>query len=105
MTKKHNNYAFIDSQNVHLGVRSLGWQLDWQKFRIYLREKYGVEVAYLFIGFLPEYGDRYVELQKAGFIVQFKPIIIDASGVVKGNVDADLVLQTMMDKDITDGAR
>ncbi len=24
-----NNYAFIDSQNINLGVKSLGWKLDW----------------------------------------------------------------------------
>jgi len=100
MTKKQNNYAFIDSQNVNLGIRSLGWHLDWKKFRVYLAEKYGVEIAYLFLGFMPEYGDRYIELQKAGFILQFKPVLINASGNVKGNVDADLVLQTMIDESV-----
>jgi len=41
MTKKQkNNYAFIDSQNLNLGVqRDLGWKLDYKKFRVYLREK------------------------------------------------------------------
>ena len=43
-------YAFIDSQNLNLGVRSQGWKLDWRKFRQYLRNKYGVVKAYLFIG-------------------------------------------------------
>ena len=27
------NYAFIDSQNLNLGVKSQGWKLDWSKFR------------------------------------------------------------------------
>jgi hypothetical protein len=40
--KKANNYAFIDSQNLHRGIKTLGWQLDYRKFRVYLREKYGV---------------------------------------------------------------
>lgn len=31
-----NNYAFIDSQNLNLGVKSQGWKLDWRKFRQYL---------------------------------------------------------------------
>lgn len=47
------NYAFIDSQNVNLGIRELGWQLDFARFRIYLKEKYGVSRAYIFIGYLP----------------------------------------------------
>jgi hypothetical protein len=27
-----NNYAFIDTQNVHLGVLALDWRLDWRRF-------------------------------------------------------------------------
>lgn len=45
-----NNYAFIDSQNLNLGIKSQGWQLDFRKFRQYLRSKYKVTKAYLFIG-------------------------------------------------------
>jgi hypothetical protein len=49
MQKKANNYAFIDSQNVNLAIRDQGWKLDWKRFRIYLKEKYGVTKAFLFI--------------------------------------------------------
>jgi hypothetical protein len=42
MKKLGNNYAFIDSQNLHLGVQKLGWKLDYAKFRTYLAEKYAV---------------------------------------------------------------
>jgi len=31
MIKELNNYAFIDSQNLNLGVLSLGWKLDYKK--------------------------------------------------------------------------
>ncbi len=34
-----NNYAFIDSQNLNLNIRSQGWILDFKKFRVYLKEK------------------------------------------------------------------
>lgn len=46
-------YAFIDSQNLNLGIRSQGWVLDFKKFRLYLKNKYHVEKAYLFIGMVP----------------------------------------------------
>jgi len=95
--KNENNFAFIDSQNVNKGIQSLGWHLDWARFRKYLREKYGVTTAYLFIGFMPEYNDIYDGLQKAGFILKFKPVLPNGDGGVKGNVDADLVLQAMLD--------
>lgn len=50
MKKQEDNYAFIDSQNVNRGIESMGWKLDWKRFRVYLHEKYGVTTAYLFLG-------------------------------------------------------
>ena len=38
--EKKKVYAFIDSQNLNLGVRSQGWKLDFSKFRQYLHDKY-----------------------------------------------------------------
>lgn len=97
MLVKSKNYAFIDSQNLHRGIKSLGWELDWQRFRIYLKEKYGVDTAYIFIGYLPENKDLYLKLQKFGYILVYKPVIPNGNGGAKGNVDADLVLQAMLD--------
>jgi len=95
--KKENNYAFIDSQNLNLGVREQGWVLDWRRFRIYLKEKYGVNKAYMFFGHLPENYRLYNFLEKTGYSLVFKQIIKDREGKLKGNVDAELVLQTMID--------
>ena len=49
MEKAEKIYAFIDSQNLNLGIKSLGWNLDFRRFRIYLKEKYNVSIVYLFI--------------------------------------------------------
>lgn len=98
MRNKENNYAFVDSQNVYKGTkRDLGWEIDWVRFRTYLRHKYHVAQAYLFIGFMPEHNDIYDALQQAGFILKFKPVLPKGKDGVKGNVDADLVLQAMID--------
>ena len=97
MQKPLKNYAFIDSQNVNLGIRDIGWKLDWKKFRIYLKEKYGVETAYMFIGYMEENQDLYMSLQKNGYILIFKEILKNKDGFVKGNCDAELVLQAMID--------
>ena len=75
--KKLNNYAFIDSQNLNLGINKLNWKLDFRKFRVYLKEKYGVSSAYMFIGFLPENQDLYASLQKAGYILIFKLVLFN----------------------------
>ncbi len=97
MEKRENNYAFIDSQNLNLGVQSMGWSLDFKRFRIYLKEKYHVNQAYIFIGYIEGNANLYRSLQKYGYILIFKPVIVDGKKEAKGNIDADLVLQTMVD--------
>ncbi len=97
MKKKQNNYAFIDGQNLYLGIKELGWKLDYRKFRVYLREKYAVQKAYMFMGFVAENQKLYNFLQTEGYVLIFKPIFEIKKGKVKGNVDAELVLQTMID--------
>ncbi|MBU2219473.1 NYN domain-containing protein [Patescibacteria group bacterium] len=97
MKKPSHNYAFIDGQNLYLGIRALGWHLDFRRFRTYLTEKYGVNKAYIFIGYRPEYQNLYKSLQEYGYVLIFKPVILDKNGDVKGNCDAELVLQAMID--------
>jgi len=97
MRKEINNYAFIDSQNLNLGIKKLDWKLDYKKFRIYLKDKYHVSKAYLFLGYIPENQNMYRKLQEYGYILIFKPVLANGEGEVKGNVDADLVLQAMVD--------
>ncbi|MDP3973368.1 MAG: NYN domain-containing protein [Candidatus Daviesbacteria bacterium] len=100
MKRKQENYAFIDSQNLNLGVRSQGWVLDFARFRVYLKEKYQVEKAFLFIGFIDGNQLLYTYLQEAGYICIFKPTVITTKNKkvkVKGNVDAELVLHTMIE--------
>jgi uncharacterized LabA/DUF88 family protein len=103
---KYNNYAFIDSQNLNIGVSSdiplddkliySGWKLDFSKFRKFLEDKYRVTRAFLFIGNLPGNEDLYTSLQRQGFVLSLKPTMThkDKSGkrCVKGNVDTDIVL-------------
>jgi len=89
-------YAFIDAQNLNLGVKSQGWSLDWSKLRQYLRNKYNVSDAYLFIGYKPGNEILYTNLQKKGYFVILKPTMELPNGAIKGNVDAELVLHTMI---------
>lgn len=93
---KENNYAFIDSQNVYLAIKDQGWSIDWKRFRVYLKEKYDVEKAYLFIGYIQGNLKPYTELQIAGFICIWKPTLEYKDGTIKGNCDAELVLHTMI---------
>ncbi|HCM51981.1 TPA: hypothetical protein DIS56_02505 [Candidatus Saccharibacteria bacterium] len=114
MLKKRRQriYAFIDSQNLNVSTQKFGWKMDWRKFRKFLKDKYGVTRAYLFIGYVPEMMEMYEFLYGLGYGVVLKPTVDmnrpklpeaekadKAEAVekkpVKGNVDADMVLWTM----------
>jgi uncharacterized LabA/DUF88 family protein len=103
---KPNTYAFIDSQNLNLGSQRMGWKMDWRKFRKFLRDKYGVTKAYMFIGYMSENESLYEYMHELGFLVVLKPTIDISSKTpegedekekpqIKGNVDAELVLYAM----------
>lgn len=102
--KKTDVYAFIDSQNLNLGIQRAGWKMDWKKLREFLRNKYGVTKAYMFIGYISDNEDMYNQLHEAGYLIVLKPTV-EASATngdssqpkptVKGNIDAELVLYAM----------
>lgn len=91
MTTKEGNCAYIDGANLHKGIGTLGWELDYARFRIWLRDKYKVGRAYLFLGYIPEFADLYKDLEKVGYLLVFKEVV-NMNGQIKGNCDAELVL-------------
>ena len=100
MAQEETIYAFIDSQNLNLGIRDAGWHLDFTRLLVYLRDKYKVKKAFLFIGYVAGNEALYTTLQKAGYIVIFKPTLEYKKGkerFTKGNVDAELVLHSMIE--------
>src|SRR6266542_5035521 len=109
--KAKQTYAFIDSQNLNLGIQRVGWKMDWRKFRQYLQDKHNVSHAYMFIGYMSENESLYEYMYELGFLVVLKPTVDVASfqdsnqeetkdpkeadkekAGVTGNVDAELVL-------------
>lgn len=115
-SEKLTTYAFIDSQNLNLGIQRNGWKMDWRKFRQYLADKYGVTHAYMFIGYMADNESLYEYMYELGFLVVLKPTLevpvpaeVLAAGevakpkdpdekekmMVKGNVDTELVLYAM----------
>jgi uncharacterized LabA/DUF88 family protein len=105
-------FAFIDSQNLNLGVQKVGWKMDWKKLLNYLETEYNVKKAYLFIGYMQEHESMYEQLHDLGYYIVLKPtlevtiapdksVIVkpgqkpEEKKVVKGNIDAELVLYAM----------
>lgn len=95
-------YAFIDSQNLNLGTSKdiyknkkliyKGWKLDYKKFKKYLFDKFRVQKAFLFIGYIKQNEVLYRSLKSSGYNLIFKPTVKNKEGTAKGNVDAELVL-------------
>lgn len=73
--KPKGNYAFIDSQNLNLGVQNSGWKMDWRKFREWLKSEYNVEKAFMFIGYMSENEALYEQMYAHGFLVVLKPTL------------------------------
>lgn len=115
-SKKPAVYAFIDSQNLNVGVQKYGWKMNWVKFREFLGDHYGVSKAYMFIGYVPEFEKMYEQMHDAGYAVVLKPTYDMSRPIpeappepkageklaepeekkpVKGNIDAELVLWAM----------
>lgn len=95
LTPKMNNIAYIDGANLHLGVSSSGWKLDYKKFRIWLKHKFHVTDAYIFLGNIPKYSNMYNHFLSCDFKIIFKEVVYDNEGKAKGNCDADLVLKSV----------
>ena len=95
-----NNYAYVDGQNLYLGTTGIEnpWRIDLARFRIYLREKYKVEKAFYYLGYVQE-GQKieqlYENIQSAGFILVFRQHNAAMIGHKKGNVDSDIIFSIM----------
>ena len=79
-----NTIVFIDTQNVHLGIQSCGRTLDWEKFIIFLKDKFKASKICMFLGYLPEYGWFYEKLKALGYTLYFKTITRSKNNI-KGN--------------------
>jgi uncharacterized LabA/DUF88 family protein len=94
------NIAYIDGQNLYMGTAKSDpvWHIDLARFRVYLAQKYHVEKAFYFLGYVQD-GKRadelYEEIQAAGFILMFRQHTSAMLGTKKGNVDSDIIFSVM----------
>src|SRR3989344_2605964 len=92
-----NRTAYIDASNLKFGIKQSGWELDYKSFRSWLRDKFHVSRAILFMGLVPDNAELYNYLQRIGYDISFKPTITSKEGRTKGNVDGELILAIAKD--------
>jgi len=80
MERQKKNAAYIDGANLHNGIMTLGWRFDYARFRVWLREKYDIEQAYLFLGMIPKYKEMYKKRQEEGYTLVFKEVTYNTDG-------------------------
>jgi len=94
--KKENNIAFIDAQNLHLWTKTEDWEINFFRFRVYLKDKFKVEKAYYFLWYLDENEEKlYTNLQESGFIIVFREHNSKMKWKKKWNVDVDICFEMM----------
>lgn len=91
-----NNYTFIDGQNLYLGMKSLWRDLDFKKLFLYLKYKHNCQKVFYFIGYIKWNEHLYKYLEWCWFTIIFKETTIEYE-TLKGNVDAEMILQTMIE--------
>jgi len=94
------NIAYIDGQNLYMGTAKSNpkWHIDLARFRIYLEQKYNVERAYYYLGYVQEglqIEQLYETIQAAGFVLMFRQHNSAMLGKKKGNVDSDIIFSIM----------
>lgn len=96
-TNEKINIAYIDGANLDQALKDIHkWKLDYARFRVWLKDKYNVDKAYIFIGLIPKYKNLYLYLQECGFELAFKEVLYH-NGVPKGNCDSDLLAKAFYD--------
>ncbi|HMO78794.1 MAG TPA: NYN domain-containing protein [Candidatus Paceibacterota bacterium] len=87
---------YIDGNNLYRSAKELGFEIDYKKFRGWLRQKFNPSKVYLFIGLVPERVKFYEHLQSCGYVLIFKQTV-SIGEKIKGNCDAELVLKASSD--------
>jgi uncharacterized LabA/DUF88 family protein len=109
MVEKEKTYVFIDGQNLHLSIKNdlrrnnkiiyKGWNIDYKKFYVYLKDKYKADKIFLFLGKIDKYKNLYKTLSAYGYYVMLKESSFYSKNgeiVYKGNVDTYIVFYAML---------
>lgn len=101
MSQPLRNIAYVDGQNLYMmGTAKVAprWTIDLSRLRVYLDQKYDVERAYYYFGYVQDganFERLYEAIQRAGFILVFREHNSAMLGTKKGNVDADIIFSIM----------
>jgi hypothetical protein len=89
---------YIDSQNVHKALETYHkWTIDWNRFFVYLKEKYKADKIKIFFWYIKKHQGFYNKLWNIGFEVCFKETLVLPNWEIKWNVDIDIAINALKD--------
>jgi uncharacterized LabA/DUF88 family protein len=95
--KSPGTAAYIDATNLDKAMRfRLGWKLSYLRFRTYLRDKFSVEQAIMFTGYLSYNKSLYKKLNDTNYDLCFREVTY-SNGLPKANCDSDLIVKVLED--------
>jgi uncharacterized LabA/DUF88 family protein len=94
-TNKPLATAYIDSANIEKGISDLGFELDLDKFKTLLFQKYNCHKFVYFTGKILS-DEYYKELETIGYEIVFKEAV-RSNGKLKANCDVDLAHRLTLD--------
>lgn len=89
--------VYIDGANLDKGISRLGWNINYEKLLVWLREKHKISKAIFFTGKIEYMSSFYSELEKIGYIMVFRETVRGIGGKIKGNCDTEMVLRATID--------
>lgn len=89
--------VYIDAQNTHRKTVDYNRRIDRRKLFIYLHEKYKVDIIYYAVGYVKQYEWLYKLLENIWYKMLFKDTVVLPNWEIKGNVDIDIAIRSMLD--------
>jgi uncharacterized LabA/DUF88 family protein len=87
-------YAYIDSQNLKKSIEAIGKEMDYRRFRLWLKNKKGVDRAFMYFGYMRNQQAHYDYLERCGFELVFRDVDFQY-GRHKANVDICLTIDVL----------
>lgn len=88
---------YIDAQNIHKSTQDVWRIIDWWTFLSYSKQKFDLDKIKIFFGYVAKYETFYKQLQLLWYEVIFKETMILPNGEIKGNVDIDIAIHSILD--------
>jgi len=75
----------------------MGRTIDRKEFLSYAKRKFEVDTAKIFFWYVAKYETLYQQLRTLGYEVIFKETMVLPNGEIKGNVDIDIAIHSILD--------